>query len=72
LVLCRNSEAPRYVLIRTIMLVDCAPFVSLTFSSSLPTILCCMGLAFIFSGRSIRFLGGAWLSWQSSEAVQVG
>src|SRR5262245_14394301 len=66
------SEAPRYVLITTLIPVAFAPHVNLTFSSSLPTIWCCMGWRFIFSGRSIRFLGGAWLSWQSSEAVRVG
>ena len=72
---CCHSKAPRYVPIRTLMPVDCAPFVSLTFSS-ISSLSGVEGVEwawrFIFSGRSIRFLGGAWLSWQSSEAVQVG
>jgi hypothetical protein len=44
----------------------------LTFTSSFHYLALCGLGDFIFSGRSIRLLGGAWLSWQSSEAVRVG
>ena len=45
-------------LLLVVIAVDCAPFVSLTFSSSLLTILCCLGLAFHFF-QDVAF--GSWV-----------